>query len=125
MNDWEKDIEERLAHQSLPSPSRALEDRMEAAFARAQRRPWWDRPVKLWQCAAACALFLLLGFAGQALRQSPEPPVVEHQTVYILSPEQGNVFDATAPAWKPRRSNLRVIVGGEAALAPHENGGAI
>jgi hypothetical protein len=121
MNDWEKDIEERLASQPLQLPSPALEGRMEAAFARAQRRPWWERPVKLWQCAAACAVFLLLGLGIQTLRESPEPPIVEQQTVYIFPQQNGNVFDATAPAWKPLHSNLRVIAGGAAFAAPSDD----
>jgi len=79
-----REVEKTLAEAPLQAPSARLQDRLEEAFARAERRPfrWFQVPVPLWLCgvvAVACGAFAYWVRAATA----PPPPRV----VYILPVE--------------------------------------
>ncbi len=114
MDEWESPLEERLARHSLQTPRPEFDARMESLFNRRRFRfAGWSRPVKLWQCLAACAACLLLGLAIQTLRTPAAPsmqPPIQRTVVYVMPQEEQQLFDATTRACRPWRGDATVTV---------------
>ncbi len=96
-----KDIEQELKQCELATPSDDLDRRIDQLIAHAPRPRWQflSRPVALWQCAAACLVFAVLGHLASRDQAQPERDSEPPTTVYIIQggPEiPRRAFDATA-----------------------------
>jgi hypothetical protein len=81
MNNFEK----KLAQVPRLQASPALNERVERLFQQAELTPprFWQRPVRLWQCVAAC--LLCIGLGAQLEQETEEtPPMIRERTVYIM-----------------------------------------
>ena len=96
-----KDIEDQLKALTPTKPSRQFEGRMAQLFASATAtspRAPLTKPVPLWACAVACAVFAFVGY--HLNRQvSPVMSITDAPTqrvIYVIqsdSNDPGNVFD--------------------------------
>ncbi len=95
------DDEHWLRDLPLRAPSDALDERIERLLAAAppRRAPgWMARPIRVWQCVAACLVCTAAAFFAGMLAHRGTPPAPEVREVrYVTQPEQHafDVFDWT------------------------------
>ncbi len=95
--------EELLRAPALAGPGEKHRRRMEDLFRSRVRRTWFQRPVPLWQCAAACLLCAVLSvLAWNALRtHAPVKNEYTENVYYVL-----NVSDTALPTPAASRSGF-------------------
>ena len=81
-----KDIERELKQCELATPSADLDRRIEQLLAHAPAPRWrfLTRPIALWQCAAACLGFALIGYFANREATQPQQAPETPTTVYII-----------------------------------------